>query len=133
MDDCITGAETLDEAVDKREQTNGLLLHACMNLCKWRTNDQTLLATIPEDLRKKETTQLIASPSDCHKTLGIHWNTTSDTLHISTPAVVIIAHPTERQIASEIPRIFDLLGVCTSHCCAENSAPESLEARHGMG
>ena len=39
VDDCITGAETLDEAVDKREQTNGLLLHACMNLCKWRTND----------------------------------------------------------------------------------------------
>ena len=49
VDDCITGAETLDEAVDKCEQTNGLLLHACMNLRKWRTNDQMLLATIPED------------------------------------------------------------------------------------
>ena len=65
VDDCITGAETLDEAVDKGEQTNGLLPHACMNLRKWRTNDQMLLATILEDLREKETTRLIASPSDC--------------------------------------------------------------------
>ena len=56
---CITGAETLDEAVDKVEQTNGHIPHACMNLRKWRTNDQTLLATIPEDLREKETTRLI--------------------------------------------------------------------------
>ena len=63
MDDCISGAETLGEAVEKREQTNGLL---------GRTNDPRLLETIPEDLREKETTQLIASPSDCHKTLGIH-------------------------------------------------------------
>lgn len=110
VDDCITGAETLEEAVDKREQTNGLLRHACMDLRKWRTNDPRLLATIPEDLREKETTQLIVSPSDCHKTLGIHWNAASDTLHVSTPAVVPIASPTKRQITSEVARVFDLLG-----------------------
>ena len=110
VDDCISGAETLGEAVDKREQTNGLLGNACMELRKWRTNDPRLLETIPEDLREKETTQLIASPSDCHKTLGIHWNTASDTLHVSTPAVVPIASPTKRQITSEVARVFDLLG-----------------------
>ena len=33
---------------------------------------------------------------------------TSDTLHVSTPASVIIAHPTKGQIASEIPHIIDV-------------------------
>ena len=59
---------------------------------------------------REEITRLIASPSNCYKILGIHWNTTSDTLHVSTPAVIIIAHPAKRQIASKIPRILDLLG-----------------------
>ena len=53
MDDCISGADTLGEAVEKQEQTNGLLGNACMELRKWRTNDPRLLETIPEDLREK--------------------------------------------------------------------------------
>ncbi len=110
VDDCIIGADTLDEAIIKREQSTELVGRACMNLRKWRSNNQKLLDTIPEESKEKESTQLVASPSDCHKTLGIHWDTVQDTLHVSIPDVTPISHPTKRQIASEIPRVFDLLG-----------------------
>ena len=91
MDDCITGAETLHEAVDKCEQTNGLLAPSNHSGRLEREGDY----------------QLIASPSDCYKIWGIHWNTTSATLHAQ---LQLIIHPTKRQIASEIRRIFDVLG-----------------------
>ena len=41
---------------------------------------------------------------------SIHWNTASDTLHVSTPAVTPIASPTKRQITSEVAQVFGLLG-----------------------
>ena len=81
-----------------------------MQLCKWRTNSPDLLSTIPEDLREKDTLQFITTPAECQKALGVHWDTEHDTLHVSTPAVVSIASPTKRQIASNVAKMFDLLG-----------------------
>ncbi len=82
VDDCITGATTVDDAIRIRKQLNELLQSICMTLRKWRSNNQELLQTIPEDIRESETVQFF-SP---HKALGIHWDTTTDCLHVATPA-----------------------------------------------
>ena len=68
-----------------------------------------LLSTVPEDLRE-DTLQLITTPAECQKALGVHWDTEHDTLHVSTPAVASIASPTKRQIVSNVAKTFDLLG-----------------------
>ncbi len=46
-----------------------------------------------------------------YKTLGIHWNTTTDTLHVATPTLHPDDSPTKRQVLSDIARtFFDSLG-----------------------
>ena len=96
----------MTEAADIREELNGLLQKACMQLRKWRTNSQDLLDTIPE----KDTLHLISVPGDCQKALGIHWDTGRDYLHVSTPSLTPHAGPTKRQVASDVAWTFDLLG-----------------------
>ena len=110
VDDCIAGATTEEDAIRITRQLNDLLQHPCMTLRKWRTNSPALLHTIPEDIRETETVQYFSSPKDHQKALGIHWDTATDNLHVATPAPSTVIHPTKRQVASEIARVFDLLG-----------------------
>ena len=83
VDDCLTGAEMLEEAVEKRTNLTELLTKPRMTLHKWRSNSPQLMATIPEELRETENLQIIPPPDQCHKALGVHWRTSTDTLHVA--------------------------------------------------
>ncbi len=98
MDDCLTGANNLEEATHIREALNHLMDKAQMTLRKWRSNSIDLKAKIPEGLLEKDEVQLISAPSSCHKALGVHWNTANDSLHIATPTLEDIDLPTKRQV-----------------------------------
>ena len=100
MDNCLTSADTLEAVIDIQLQLNVLLQKTCTQLRKGKPNSPHLLSTIPEDLREKDTLLLITTPAECQEVLGVHWDTEHDTVHVSTPAVVSIASPTKRQIAS---------------------------------
>ena len=65
---------------------------------------------VPPELRAKDESSLSISPVNCMKTLGVHWNTTSDTLHISTPTLDDAVRPTKRQVASAVAHTFDVHG-----------------------
>ena len=110
VDDCLTGASSLEEASDIRKELNLLLDKAGMTLRKWRSNSIDLLETIPEVIREMERVQFISAPAQCHKILGVHWHTVQDTLHVATPILQDNDKPTKRQIASDVARTFDVLG-----------------------
>ena len=110
VDDVLTGADTVEEVKHIREDLNHLLLHACMTLRKWRSNSNELIQTIPEELREQEPVQTISAPVDCHKALGVHWDTDLDNLYVATPTLTPITGPTKRQIASGVAKTFDLMG-----------------------
>ena len=78
VDDCLTGADTVEEAVHIREELNALLAKACMNLRKWRSNSTDLLQTIPDIIKEKEDVHMFSVPTDCHK----HWEYTGTRLKI---------------------------------------------------
>ena len=48
-------------------------------------------------------------PSAFGKALGVHWDTTTDSLYISIPTVNL-QHPTKRYITSSAAKIFDVMG-----------------------
>ena len=48
VDDCPTGADTVQEAVSIRQSLNEILSKGSMNLRKWRSNSPDLKSTIPE-------------------------------------------------------------------------------------
>ena len=85
VDDCLTGSDTVHEAVSIRQSLNEMLSKGSMNLRKWRINSPDLKSTIPEGLLEKESFKLITAPEAYHKALGVHWVTASDTLHVATP------------------------------------------------
>lgn len=47
MDDCLTGANTLEDTVSLRNELNSLLGEAKMKLRKWRASSVEILDTIP--------------------------------------------------------------------------------------
>ncbi len=106
----MTAADTLEEAIEIRQELNVLLSCAQMTLRKWRSSSDQLLQTIPENLKELSDLHITSSPTDCSKTLGIHRNTSSDTLHVATPKLLESVIPTKRQIASAVARTFDVLG-----------------------
>ncbi len=93
VDDLISGAATVDEARTLRIQTCDALLSARMTLRKYRTNSLELRHSIP-------------------KTLGIHWDVTSDTLHVATPPPTVPADDiTKRMVACGTARVYDIISL----------------------
>ena len=109
VDDCLTGAATLAEAEQLRSDLNALLSLGCLTLRKWRSNSPDLLALIPSELKEVDSSTLSLSPSDCPKTLGIHWNSSMDTFHVCTPTLTQLEVPTKRQLASAVGKTFDVM------------------------
>ena len=110
VDDVLTGADTLPEAIHLRTNLNELLAKACMTLRKWRSSSKELMDTVPANVQESQPTQCITSPHDCYKALGIHWDTTKDTFHVATPKLEDSAAPTKRQVLSDVAKTFDVLG-----------------------
>ena len=96
IDDCLTGTESVEEALLLRSSLNDLLSKARMTLRKWRASCPELLDSIPLELKESEVVQTLPSASDCHKAPGLHWDTARDTLHISTPELLPICESTMR-------------------------------------
>ncbi len=110
VDDCLTGAATSTEAKEVQEELIALLRCACMWLRKWRSNDASVVKNVPTNMREDDGVQLFSPPAECHKALGLHWDTRKDTLHVSTPTFNVDDEPTKRKIASDVAKTFDLLG-----------------------
>ena len=69
VDDCLTGANTPEEALQKLQDLCSLVEEGQMVLRKWRSNSTQVLQQIPEKLR--ETSDLtLCDPAGSLKTLG---------------------------------------------------------------
>ncbi len=109
VDDYLSGAPTVEEAIHIRTQLCDLLKHAGMNLRKWRTSDSAFKDTIPPDIL--ETADLQISPGERPlKALGLHWNVQEDALSIAIPDIPATQKVTKRTIASNLGKVFDILG-----------------------
>lgn len=83
-----------------------------MTLRKWRSNSTEVLNHIPEQLRETEReAPLVAAANQHLKALGIHWDVSTDTLSVATPTLMSTDRATKRQVASDVARTFDVLGL----------------------
>ena len=57
VDDCLTGADNLEQAKTLQKQLCSLLECAGMMLCKWRSNSAELLESILEEVTEGEVTR----------------------------------------------------------------------------
>ena len=110
VDDVLTGAQTVEQAVHLRQELNLLLGKGLMTLRKWRVSHPELLNSIPTELQESALLDIKASHNSHAKTLGLHWDTEQDSFYISIPDISSSSVATKRTVTSVVARIFDVMG-----------------------
>ncbi|XP_062713282.1 uncharacterized protein LOC134290227 [Aedes albopictus] len=112
VDDLFSGANTVAEAIELREQMDAMLNSAGMQLRKWASNSPAVLVSIPPANRPIEPSVDFAKDRSI-KTLGLHWEPGSDQLKYVVPeaSVVLNTVVTKRSSLSNIAKLFDPLGL----------------------
>jgi len=110
VDDLVSGADTVQEALQIKDELIQLLQSGKFELRKWASNEPALR----DDQGISEQKEFIhATDKTCERrTLGIVWEYTSDSFKFSSLAYLPpLEKPTKRNILSHIPLIFDPLGL----------------------
>ncbi|XP_060536764.1 uncharacterized protein LOC132708412 [Cylas formicarius] len=107
IDDLISGAENVSDAIKLKQNVSATLLKSGFNLRKWRSNDLSVL----ENDNFNTNSEFCIRSSEETKTLGVIWDPISDTLcyafNLSIKADLI----TKRSILSGVAQLFDPLGL----------------------
>lgn len=74
VDDGLTGADTMEEAVKLHKELLDLFAKAKLLLRKWNSNDPQVLEHIPSELQDPHLVHKIPDANEYTKTLGVEWN-----------------------------------------------------------
>ena len=111
VDDGLTGADDIDSAITLQRQLQDLFAHGGFMLRKWNSSEPRVLQAIYPELREtKEVISISTSVQDYTKTLGLGWNTASDTFHLTVAKLPSSEVVTKRILVSDVAKVFDVLG-----------------------
>lgn len=110
VDDFIGGADSVDEAIQLREELTEMLARGGFSLRKWTSNKLEVLQGLPADQIGSQST-LRFDPGETVKTLGIMWEPESDQFRFDFRVHQHIQVATKRSILSGISQLFDPLGL----------------------
>ncbi|CAL8137644.1 unnamed protein product [Orchesella dallaii] len=117
VDDCLSGAKTVPEAIQLRKEICDINEAGGLSVCKWMSNNSEVLSSIPEDLRAsgvKDLEEKTALPTE--RVLGLWWDPNEDvftfTLNMQrVPAEIVNGkRPTKREMCSLVMSVFDPIG-----------------------
>ncbi|XP_058816823.1 uncharacterized protein LOC131680122 [Topomyia yanbarensis] len=114
MDDILTGAETVEEAIEAQHQLKLLLSRGCFPIHKWCSNSQEFLQHIPQQDHEKQVALADYAANKVIKVLGLLWDPNEDTLFIAHHPQQTVEHTqivTKRMIYAEVAKMYDPLGI----------------------
>ncbi|XP_058799844.1 uncharacterized protein LOC131669162 [Phymastichus coffea] len=106
VDDLLTGANSLDEIRQIRDEIIELLRRGGFNIRQWASNHQHALDSLDEKFFKFDASE----GETISKTLGVIWNAKTDEFVYTVKDIDTSNRITKRVILSEIAKIFDLPG-----------------------
>lgn len=110
VDDVLSGANSLPEALECQQQLVQLCSRAQFELRKWASNSIEVLHAVSEDSRAMSLSVLFDANENADlKILGLKWDPSSDTFSFKTQLTTKC--PTKRSILSDIARVFDPIGL----------------------
>ncbi|KMQ85843.1 integrase core domain protein [Lasius niger] len=109
MDDILSGAGTMEEALKRQDQLVKLCRAGGFPLKKWAANSPELLENIAEEDRMQAASRAWSPQESTHSTLGLLWNPEKDYFSFAskTPQDRAV---TKRSILSQTAQLFDPLG-----------------------
>ncbi|KMQ86040.1 hypothetical protein RF55_15095 [Lasius niger] len=112
VDDVLTGADTIEEAMDTQDQLIGLCKAGGFPLKKWASNSAELVSNIPAEDRMLLNARAWMPQETNHSMLGLLWNPEADcfTFAAKVPEEDVV---TKRSILSQSAQLFDPLGWLT--------------------
>ena len=111
VDDCLTGADSIEQGIEVYTQLQGLFAKAEFLLRKWNSSSPAILESIPADLRDAKTSLTIADTDEVYtKTLGIEWHSVMDHFRLDVNQHRPVASLTKRALVSDIAKTYDVLG-----------------------
>ncbi|XP_066904251.1 uncharacterized protein [Halyomorpha halys] len=106
VDDILTGAHSLDEALELQKELIELLRKGGFTLKKWMSNTPELLKFLNDS--QQETLQFSEPNNKSIKVLGMQWDPVTDCLSYNIPNFQLIL--TKRGIMSAVAQMYDPLG-----------------------
>ena len=110
VDDGLTGADSIEEAILLHKQLQELFAQGGFLLRKWNSSEAAVLEQIPSGLRGSQSLHKIPDPDEYTKALGIQWNSSSDYFRLTVTNLPEAENLTKRRLVSDIARTFDVLG-----------------------
>ncbi|XP_062699493.1 uncharacterized protein LOC134284534 [Aedes albopictus] len=110
VDDLISGHNSIEEAIELREELDCLLQKGGFRFRKWCSNSLPVLAGLPPELLGTQSS-LKFDPEESIKTLGIRWEPEADLFRFDVSVTIQNKSPTKRTILSTIAQLYDPLGL----------------------
>ena len=96
VDDCLTGAEFVEEAIDLHQQLVTLFSKGGFLLRKGNSSDPNVVDHVETELRDTHPTHSIPIPDDYTMTLGIEWNAKLDDFRLAATSLNPATNMTKR-------------------------------------
>jgi hypothetical protein len=116
VDDCLTGADDKEEAVNLQKALAELMHRAAFNLTKWSSNTEDVLSHV-EEKNRASNALIDFREMEPLKALGICWNTLTDCFEFHIPQNQFLLHEceTRRNMLSDASKIFDPMGLLSPY------------------
>ena len=113
VDDGLMGADSVEVAIGLQTQLQELFELGGFVLRKWKSSESAVLEHIPSQMLDVDSSQEVTPSSEFTKVLGTEWNATLDSFRPMIFAFLPEKTLTKRALASDIARLFDVLGWCS--------------------
>ncbi|XP_065084349.1 uncharacterized protein LOC135706631 [Ochlerotatus camptorhynchus] len=114
MDDVLSGADSVEDAIEAQQQLKQLLGRGGFPIHKWCSNSKEFLERIPVEDQEKRVPLEERDVNEAIKVLGLLWDPNADTLYIANHPKLpppLQQRVTKRVMYSEIAKFFDPLGL----------------------
>lgn len=109
VDDMLSGADTINEAINLQNQVKSLLISAGFEMKKWSSNCSTVLENVPIEHRETRL-PFRFDHDDTVKTLGLYWCPSEDKFKFKICLQPLKEDLTKRSILSDVAKVFDPIG-----------------------
>ena len=110
VDDGLTGANSVEEAIKLYEQLYCLFSNADLLLHKWNSSEPQVLERVPSDHKDARSVCQISDTEAYTKTLGVGWSATSDHYRLNVSSLPPLGSVTKCFLVSNIAITYDILG-----------------------